>query len=202
MKYVAIDTSGKNLTVVVDNGKKVFCHYEEECGVRHSVRLNKVIEDLVEEAGLNLAEADFFACVVGAGSFTGIRIGVSTVKALCLSFNKPALSITSFDTVAYNKRGNNLVLIDAGHGGYYACGYDKDMNITFDARYALKEELAPLKSQYNFICGDKVEGLKAKKLPVDKGLIEAIKHKADNTISASDLNPLYLRKSQAEEGRL
>ncbi len=202
MKYVAIDTSGKNLTVVVDNGEKVFCHYEEECGVRHSVRLNAVIEELVEKSGLNLAEADFFACVVGAGSFTGIRIGVSTVKALCLAFNKPALSITSFDTVAYNKRGNNLVLIDAGHGGYYACGYDKDMNITYGPQYSLKDKIVSLKSQYNFVCGDKVEGLKAKKLPVDKGLIEAVKCLKDKTITANDLTPLYLRKSQAEEGRL
>lgn len=202
MKYVAIDTSGKNLTVVVNNGKNTFCHYEEECGVRHSVRLNQVIEELVDKSGLNLAEADFFACVVGAGSFTGIRIGVSTIKALCLSFNKPALSITSFDTIAYNKRGNNLVLIDAGHGGYYACGYDKDMNVTYSARYALKEEIAPLKSKYDFICGAKVEGLKAKKLPIDKGLIEAVNVKANQTVSPNELTPLYLRKSQAEEGRL
>ena len=51
---------------------------------------------------MTLGDCDFFAAVVGAGSFTGIRIGISAVKGFCAATGKPALPITSFDVAAYN----------------------------------------------------------------------------------------------------
>ena len=122
MNYLAIDTSGKNLTVIIKKGQEVYKVHDENCGVNHSVELMPKVEELIKKANFDLKSADFFACVVGAGSFTGIRIGVSTVKALCFAYSKPCLSVTSFDTMAYNiKSGKVLTLIDAKHNGFYAC---------------------------------------------------------------------------------
>ena len=125
MNYLAIDTSGKNLTVVIEYNGYVEEYYDESCGVNHSVALMPKIEELKEKSNADFTKLDFIAVVVGAGSFTGIRIGVATIKALCFAHNLPALSITSFDTIAYNKgSGKFLAVIDAKHDSYYVCGYE------------------------------------------------------------------------------
>ena len=95
--------------------------------MKHSVLLMQAVDETLKKADMTLGDCDFFAAVVGAGSFTGIRIGISAVKGVCLATGKPALPITSFDTVAYNALDGEkiLCLVDALHGYYYACGYEK-----------------------------------------------------------------------------
>ena len=130
MKYLALDTSGKRLTVLIRKDSEYFVYTDENCGVKHSVEVMPQIEQLLSKANLSLSEVDFFASVTGAGSFTGIRIGVSTIKALCLAYQKKAVAVTSFDTIAYNKKDEKvLAVINAGHGGYYACGSDESMSL-------------------------------------------------------------------------
>ena len=104
MNYVVIDTSGKNLTVVINKNGQIFKYFDAECGTSHSVALMPVIEDLAKKADFDFNDADFMGAVVGAGSFTGIRIGVATIKAMCFAYKKPCLSITSFDTLALKSR--------------------------------------------------------------------------------------------------
>ena len=102
MNYIAVDTSGKHLTLIAKKDEKIYEFFDKDCGVNHSISVMTELENLLIKADMQLKDADFFACVVGAGSFTGIRIGVSTVKALAFAANKPVLKITSFDTLAYN----------------------------------------------------------------------------------------------------
>ncbi len=202
MNYLAIDTSGKNLTVIVCQNGETTRYYDSECGVNHSVSLMPKVEELVLRSGFNLHDADFFAVVVGAGSFTGIRIGVSTVKALCFAYSKPALAITSFDTIAYNvKSGKVLAVIDAGHGGFYACGY-QDGQVVLEPCYLLKDELNKIKDEYQTLSFTPIADLNCQTVNVADGLELAIKQKKDCLLYDLDkLIPLYVRKSQAEEGR-
>lgn len=200
MKYLAIDCSNKHLTVLIDNGDKIFSHYEKDCGVRHSVSLMPAIEKLEKRSGVKIKDVDFIACVVGAGSFTGIRIGIATVKGLCFALNKPALSLTSFDTIAYNKKGKILAVIDAGHNGYYVCGYDEDV-VDILPTYVMKEELLKIKEGRVCLSYEIVDGIGAEVVSQKSGLIKAIKAKYNMICNAEDLTPLYIRKSQAEEGR-
>lgn len=200
MNYLAIDTSGKHLTVVVCREDKIYKSYEEDCGVKHSVSLMPTVEKTLSEADLSLKDVDFIACVVGAGSFTGIRIGVSTVKALCFAYNKPCISITSFDALAYNTKENAFVAIDAGHGGYYVCGY-KDGKVDIPPAYALEEEALRLKGDKTAVSYIDLPAIGAKAVSPIDGLIAAINAKKDELISPDELIPLYVRKSQAEEGR-
>ena len=201
MNYLAIDTSGKNLTVVICKNGEIFSYNDDECGVNHSVYLMPKVEELALKAGFDFACADFFACVVGAGSFTGIRIGVATVKALCFAYNKPCLSITSFDTVAYNKKGGKvLALIDAKHNGFYACGYD-DKKVDFEPAYLMREEVEKLLSDYTALSTTVIKDMETEIVSVCDGLINAVNEKADQLITPEALTPLYVRKSQAEEGR-
>lgn len=204
MNYLAIDTSGKSLTVVLCKDDQIHTTFLENCGVRHSTSLMPEIEKLIEKTKFDLKTADFFCAVVGAGSFTGIRIGVSTIKAFCLAFNKPCLSVTSFDTIAYNKKeGKNLAVIDAKHNGYYVCGYNKN-EVILQPSYVDKEKLIELSKEYNILSFEPllIEEITCQKVDILQGLINAIEDKKNNLLlDANLLTPLYVRKSQAEEGR-
>ena len=202
MNYLAIDTSGKNLTVIVCKDDKITEYFDSECGVNHSVALMPKIEEIALKADFDFKKADFFCAVVGAGSFTGIRIGVSTIKAMCFAFNKPCLSITSFDTLAYNEQGKKvLALIDAKHNGFYACGYEND-KVVLEPCYIDRAQVESLLSEYQGVSSTQVEGLSLKLVSVSKGLINAIEKKiSEVSLDLESLSPLYVRKSQAEEGR-
>ncbi len=203
MNYLAIDTSGKNLSIILKKDGVTYKFYDADCGVRHSVSLMPEVEKLCAKADASLDKLDFFAVVVGAGSFTGIRIGVSTVKALCFAYNKPCLPITSFDTLAYNVISENsktLAVLDAGHGGFYVCGYDGE-KIDFAPSYQLKESLDQLKLNYDLTVSDKTIG-DIKEVSVISGLEKAVEKMQENiTFDLDKIEPLYCRKSQAEEGR-
>lgn len=201
MNYLAIDTSGKNLTVIINKNGQIYKFFDQECGVNHSVELMPVVEKVASQANFDFKDADFFCAVVGAGSFTGIRIGVATVKAMCFVFNKPCLSITSFDTLAYNKIvGKTLALIDAKHNGFYACGY-QDGKVILPPAYLMREEVEKL-TDYQAVAIAPIDGFEVQTVSVADGLIKAIENKLDCVTDDLDaLVPLYVRKSQAEEGR-
>lgn len=201
MNYLAIDTSGKNLTLVLNENGKIHKYFDANCGVAHSVSLLPEIEKILEKASFSVSDCDFIACVVGAGSFTGIRIGVSTAKALAFAYGKKVLSITSFDCLAYNKKdGKRLAVIDAKHNGFFVCGYDGD-DITFPPSYVMRDTLDALAMEYLLICDTEID-LPYEKADIVSGLISAIEVKNDNACeNINSLVPLYCRKSQAEEGR-
>ena len=88
MNYLAIDTHTGYLTVVVKFNNNYFYSHSDNCGLTHSVILNKTIEEVLNKANATLNDMDFFACVVGAGSFTGIRIGYISIPFIfkCFTF--------------------------------------------------------------------------------------------------------------------
>ena len=202
MNYLAIDTSGKNLTVIICKDGQIFEYFDSECGVNHSVALMPKIEEMVIKSGFDLKKADYFSAGGGAGSFTGKRIGVSTIKAMCFAFNKPCLSITSFDTLAYNEQGKKvLALIDAKHNGFYACGYEND-EVVLEPCYNDREKVVELLGEYQGVSSTEIDGLSLKIVSVSNGLIKAIEKNAHKkSFDLESLTPLYVRKSQAEEGR-
>lgn len=200
MNYLAVDTSGKHLTIIAKKDGKIYEFFDKDCGVFHSVKIMPEIENILSRANMRLSDADFFACAVGAGSFTGIRIGVSTVKALAFANKKPILRITSFDTLAYNiDSGKVLAIIDAKHNGYYVCPYDD--GVAADAEYVSGDKLADFRD-YTFVSGEEISGLETKVVSVSEGFKKAIeKNSAAISRDINSLSPLYVRKSQAEEGR-
>ena len=202
MNYLGIDTGGKQLTVLLKFNGKDYSYVDPDCGVNHSVELVPRVKQLLESAGARLKDMDFFACVVGAGSFTGIRIGVSTARAFAFAVKKPYLRITSFDTLAYDVKDNGALLcvIDARHDAYYVQQYSggkpaAEAKFVNRAEYEALCEGAAVASADDvpyrkYLC-DTAEGFRA--------AIEAKQSEA--TFDESALTPLYIRKSQAEEGR-
>lgn len=202
MNYLLVDTSGNHLSVVVRCGEKTEYVFEPDCGVNHSARIMPAIEETLIKARAKLSDMDFFGAVVGAGSFTGIRIGVSTVKGLCLATGKPALKITSFDSIAYNKdSGKVMAVIDAGHNGYYVCGYE-NKKVVIPPRFILGEELKTLSDGFLLLSHGEINGLKTETVSPLTGLMKFAEENAEKATSdINALSPVYCRKSQAEEGR-
>lgn len=202
MNYLAIDTSGKNLTIILCKNGEVIKYYDPDCGVNHSVTLMPKLESLLIENDFDLKTADFFAVTIGAGSFTGIRIGVSTVKALCFAYNKKCLGVTSFDIIAYNEeKGKVLAVIDAGHDSFYVAGYENKRLIK-EPSFISIEQLLELKKEYALLSAFPISGQDTKVVNSCDGFCLAINElKGNATFDYDSVNPLYVRKSQAEEGR-
>lgn len=193
--YLAIDASSRYLTVVAKKDENLIVKHLADCAMKHSVIIMDEVDAAFKEANLTPAECDFLCAVTGPGSFTGIRIGISTIKGLALGAEKPLLGITSFDLIAYNVNSKNFyVVIDAAHSHFYIKGYGSS---AFSPAYMSFEEVENLGcALYGF------EDLPLKnyvKVDIKNCLPAAIQRAKDGI--GCDISALYVRKSQAEEGR-
>ena len=204
--FLAVDTSCNYLTVVAVKDGQTFSTFLPDCAMKHSVSVMGAVDETLQKADMTLSDCDFFAVVVGAGSFTGIRIGISVVKGFCLAFQKPSLSVTSFDVAAYNaidtEKKKALCLVDAMHDCYYACGYD-GKKVALSPTYLSEEEVLALSEEYAlFSCAQLPIEKKAKVVIVDP--VEGLKNAASalgEKGAFGDLEALYVRKSSAELNR-
>lgn len=197
--FLALDTSSKYLTVLAKKGDKKVIRFIPDCALNHSVVLMDEVDAALMEAGLLPTECDFFAAVTGPGSFTGIRIGLSTVKGFALATGKKMLAVTSFDLIAYNVSGTQdfLVCIDAAHDCFYVCGYNVGREIIIPPCYMTREQTESLKLPvYGF---EELDLTDYHKLSASDCLYPAICALKGNL--SEDIHALYVRKSQAEEAR-
>jgi tRNA threonylcarbamoyladenosine biosynthesis protein TsaB len=90
--------------------------------VSQSAALLKDISDSLDEAGVKLAEVDLFACAAGPGSFTGLRIGIATLKALAASLSRPCVGIPTLHAVAHAAgfSAATVALLPAGRSEVFA----------------------------------------------------------------------------------
>lgn len=193
------------MAVVAAKDGRLFSTYLPDCAMLHSVSLMGAVEETLKKAELELSECDFFAAVVGAGSFTGIRIGISAIKGFALAFGKPTLPVTSFDVAAYNAvdgapAEKTLCLVDALHDAYYACGYENG-GVSYAPAYLTEEEVLAL-------IGEGYALRSCSALPIaEKVAVEVVDPVTglQNAVCAlsekgafGELVALYVRKSSAE----
>jgi len=131
MKILGIDTTTRFLSMgLYVDGR--FYEYTLETGRMLSGLLVPSIERVVSAAGLELREIDCFACGLGPGSFTGIRIGLATVKGLCAALNKPAVGICTLDVMAAAAPVDDAMVvpaIDAKRGLIYCAFYKRKYGV-------------------------------------------------------------------------
>lgn len=202
MNFLAVDTSNDYLTVIAVKDGEVFSTFLPDCAMKHSVTLMDAVDEALERAGLGVSECDFFACAVGAGSFTGIRIGISAIKGFALATGKPTLPITSFETLAYTdtKGEKRLCLINALHDCYYACGYEGKTPVLPPAYLTEAEVLALVGEGYALYAGAEIplaQKCAVRVVSPEQGLLLATQAKAREGAFGA-LEALYVRKSSAE----
>ncbi|HWR11471.1 MAG TPA: tRNA (adenosine(37)-N6)-threonylcarbamoyltransferase complex dimerization subunit type 1 TsaB [Rectinemataceae bacterium] len=125
MNILVFDTSTDLLAVGV---KKSGDHMitKVESGFRHSETLLPSIESCLSEASVNLRDIDLIACARGPGSFTGLRIGISTAKGLSLALGLPWVGVPTLDCMAFGweKPGQSVVpVLDARKNRVYSALY-------------------------------------------------------------------------------
>ena len=205
--FLAIDTSNDYLSVVAMKNGVATTAFLPDCAMRHSTSFMGAVEDVLARADMRLEECDFFAAAVGAGSFTGIRIGISAIKGFALATGKPTLGVTSFDVIAYNAieraKGRILCLINALHDAYYVCGYEQG-EIIYEPAYLTEEEVLVLEKEgYALVaCTDLPLAQKAKVTVVDPCVgLEKATVALGEMEKFGELTALYVRKSSAELNR-
>jgi tRNA threonylcarbamoyladenosine biosynthesis protein TsaB len=140
VKILCVDTSTRFLCLGLCDSDKVY-EYELELGTRISALLVPTIGRVLEALGWKVGAIDYFCAGIGPGSFTGIRVGLSTLKALSWSLNKPLAGIPSLDILARNageKAAFIIPVIDAKRGLVYSSIYQvQDRNLKRVTGYLL-----------------------------------------------------------------
>ena len=127
MKILSIDTSSKICSVAVLEDTDLITEKHMLDEKTHSQKLMPLIDEVLKSLKLDLLDLDLFVCGIGPGSFTGVRIGVSTIKAFCDVTSIPVVGINSLESLAYNglntkyKKGSTIIcsMIDAKNDNVY-----------------------------------------------------------------------------------
>jgi tRNA threonylcarbamoyladenosine biosynthesis protein TsaB len=209
---LAFDTCGEVGTVALadlENGATaVTCISQTELGGRSaSAELIPAIDAMLRKAGLNLRALRTLLVVNGPGSFTGIRVGLSTAKGLAHATGIPVVAISRLAVLASlaDMRGDFLALLDAGRNEFYARRAEREWLASFEEIATVADTGVPL-----VIAAAGAETKAAERLaawkparvgPLDayaavRAAVARLRSGASDDLAALDAN--YLRRSDAE----
>ena len=228
MKVLAIDCSAKSVSVAIAEGGKLLAEGFLNIKLTHSETLMPIIEQLLSNTRLTLADIDAFAVTAGPGSFTGIRIGISAIKGMAFAEEKPVFFFFSLEAMALSLANSNLFsgvicgLMDARRNQFYNALFKIDngkvIRLTEDRMVEaenLKEELLDFNAPvilmgdgaelfYSISENNEVFSLAPETNRVQRAAGIAVKASSDENltpVSPDALQAIYLRKSQAERER-
>ncbi|WP_432662725.1 tRNA (adenosine(37)-N6)-threonylcarbamoyltransferase complex dimerization subunit type 1 TsaB [Wukongibacter baidiensis] len=227
MNMLAIDTSSLVATVAVMNEEKLLGEYTINSPMTHSQKLMPIIEELLSTLDLSMEDIDYIAASRGPGSFTGVRIGIATVKGLAHARNIPIIGVSSLEGLAYNiTYSEELIcpIMDARRSQVYTGVYkwiDYELKeIVKEAPLSIDELIGELKKREEKVIflGDGVSkyreeiinnlGDKALFAPefinmqrassIAQLAVDKMKRNELEVDSYHSITPVYLRKSEAE----
>lgn len=217
MKILAIDTSSSICSVAILEDDKLIDKNELNDGKTHSENLMPLLDELLKRNSLNINDIEMIACSVGPGSFTGIRIGVATIKPIAEVLKIKVASVSSLEALARNVENKEVIvaLIDARNNQVYCGVFDKEYNKIGDYLADDINEVIKVLEKYDNITvvGNGaslhkeilLENLKNVEFSEDNnqsaenvGKIGYKKYLENNLCNADTIMPVYLRKSQAE----
>lgn len=225
MKILGIDTSTMAANVAVLEDDKLICEYTINTKKTHSQKLMPMIENMLKLSDLDIKEIDAIAICVGPGSFTGLRIGMATAKAMAHVNNIPLIGVNSLEILGANMdlcNRNICSILDAQRNQVYMNKYIlKDDKITELEEISIKpiDELLEEISSSNedwVLVGEAVYKYKEKieeisNIPIPSPANNITKASTlcfvardkmlsnDQVYNCYNINPMYIRKSQAEE---
>lgn len=228
MKILAFESSAKAAGVALCEDEFLVAQSYQNNGLTHSTTLLPMAEDLLRNCGVSLDQVDCLAVSAGPGSFTGLRIGISTVKGLAWGADKPCAGVSTLEAMAWN-----LAHLD----GVICCTMDARRHQVYNALFRAREgtlerltpdraisleELAQERKSFDgpqIVVGDGAElcyndasarGQQMKLAPphlryqsawgVARAALEQARQ--GKLVSGAELTANYLRLSQAERERL
>ena len=221
MKILALDTSSKVAGVAILDDEKLLGEYYINHKRNHSQKLMPIIKGLLDDLEIDVQDIDYYAVSVGPGSFTGLRIGITTVKGMAYATNKKVVEVDTLDALAENiGYANDMIcaMIDARNEQAYVAIYDNGKKVVEDNAITIQELVSKLKFLENkvvFVGDGALVHEKYLKDELGKNCVIANqkdilpkassvaqialkKIKNGEVLSCNELLPNYLRKSQAE----
>lgn len=211
MIILAISTSSSNASVSLLEDDKLIKELNISDQRTHSEKLMPLIEELFKTTNLQLSQVNLIACDIGPGSFTGIRIGVASVKAMAEAKEIPVVGVSSLEALAYNVRGFDYIcsIIDARNNQVYSAIFNKNYELISDYFADNINNLTSIFKQYKNMAyvGDGLNLLN-NSFEFDNniysrnvGLAGYKKFSQGLYTDADNLSVMYLRPSQAERMR-
>ena len=222
MLILAVESSAKPASVAVcevsDSGCFLLGQYFQNNGFSHSRTLLAMTESLLKNLGMKPADLGLIAVSSGPGSFTGVRIGVSAVKGLAWGLDIPVCGVSTLEAMAYQITESGVIIcpvMDARRSQVYNAlfkQHDGTLARLCEDRAVSIEDLAEDLKTYDLpflLVGDGVNACQSTKAfsgcrtvselqryQTAYGVILAALNK--KPIPAAELEPFYLRPSQAE----
>lgn len=228
MKLLTLEASSVSASVCITEDEQLLSQSFQNCGLTHSTTLLPMVDHVLHTSQLTLDDIDAVAVTVGPGSFTGIRIGVSTAKGIADGHQLPCIPVSSLHGNAWNVTladGIICPVMDARRSQLYNALFEIQdgvpVRLTED-RLILLEDLKKQLNSYEksiLLVGDgaqicyntfiESEGLAVKLAPAGirypaayGAAMQAYRlYLDDQCISAAELMPLYLRQPQAVRER-
>ena len=218
MKLLAVDTSSKACSCAVTENGRLLGESYLNTGLTHSRTLTGMLHDTLARVGMAVRDMDALAVCTGPGSYTGLRIGVSTVKGMAMACNLPCVGVSTLLSLAQNVvcyDGIVCAALDARVGQVYTALFEihdgRISRLTDDDAITL-DELGRILPHGSLVVGDGTELVVSHF--ADRRLLAAppaLRYQrassaafiAEHTepVPAALLVPNYHRKSQAERER-
>ena len=185
----------------------------------HSENLMPMVDHILQVYGAKVSDLELLAVNAGPGSFTGVRIGVATVKGLAFPKGLPCAPVSTLDSLAQNLEGvpgTVCALMDARRNQFYYAVFENGVRLTPDSCGSVEEIRDLLAGKHVTLCGDGAlvfashfDGCYTVANPVireQNALSVALcgyrMFTEGKTVSGKELRPIYLRVPQAERERL
>ena len=144
---LCLETATPSCSVSLVHDGEVLAFEEDQKGQNHSEKITLFIESVMNKAGISYSRLDAVAVSMGPGSYTGLRIGVSTAKGLCYAAEKPLIAIDTLHAMAFGGKtkaasGNPVLvpMIDARRMEVYAEIFDENINKIEDTKAMIINE--------------------------------------------------------------
>ena len=198
-----IDTSSSYLYSALIKDKKILQEVKENYGQELSVEALPQIIKLFEKASITPKDIEKIFVVVGPGSFTGIRIGVTIAKTMAFSLKISIIPVSSLKAMAISARKDTpyiMPLIDARRGYVYGAVYDKNMREVVKEQHILLTELVDkVPDTYSVISNDQLP-VTVSREEYDPDILKIVTfYDSEKPISPHLVNPNYLKRTEAEE---
>ena len=228
MIILALDSTAVTASAALWRDGALVAQYMLNSGHTHSTTLLPMIRHMLETVGVSVKDVDCMACSVGPGSFTGIRIGIATVKGLAFGTDTPCIGVSSLEAMAYGMKSVNGIVcpvINARRTQYYSAVFrvqNGEVTRLTDDDVILGADLDAVLGSYDepiYLTGDGYESARgyvthpqlmvtpeAYRWPAAFAVADAaasIKMNApgETSFTPDDMVPVYLRKTQAERER-
>lgn len=221
MKILSVDSSSVTASVAITENGKILSEKFINNGLTHSQTLMPMVESAINDSGVSINDIDLFAITNGPGSFTGVRIGIASVKGMADALDKKCIAVSTLEAIAEPLKNDDVIacaVMDARCNQVYTALFNNGNRLCED-KAILIDELGDELKQYDkkivfigdgsVLCYDKLHEIIQNCEVADENIryvhgssvgfvAEAKIKNQEEPINSANLVPFYLRLPQAE----